>query len=64
MQSNPKFLNQPSRFWAYVRAVSEKFGYSKRGTSEVSAPTEVEIIEVLEDLNLGGADIRFEGSSR
>ena len=60
MHPNPKFLNQSSRFWAYVRAISERYGYSKRGASEVSAPNEVEIVQVLEDLNLGGADIRFE----
>ena len=60
MHPDPQFLNQSSRFWAYVRAISEKFGYSKRGTSEVSAPNEEEVIQVLENLNLGAVDIKFE----
>jgi len=60
MHPNPNFLGQSNRFWAYVRAISEKFGYSQRGVSEVSAPNEVEIDQVLEGLNLGGADISFE----
>lgn len=31
MQANPKFQNKNSSFWAYVKLLSEKLGYSKGG---------------------------------
>ena len=31
MQANPKYLNKDSSFWAYVKLLSEKLGYSKNG---------------------------------
>lgn len=31
MKANPKFTNQSSRFWATVKIVSERAGYSERG---------------------------------
>ncbi|MXW42072.1 MAG: hypothetical protein F4138_03290 [Acidimicrobiia bacterium] len=60
MLPNVKFLNQSYGFWAYVRAISEKFGYTRRNTSTVSAPSESEVMQVLRELNLGGTDIKFD----
>ncbi|MCQ3810032.1 MAG: hypothetical protein KTV68_05690 [Acidimicrobiia bacterium] len=60
MVPNSKFLNQSNRFWAYVRAISEKFGYTRRNTSRVSAPTESEVMQAVGDLGLSGSDIKFE----
>ncbi len=37
MKADRRFANQSSSFWAYVRAISEAHGYSRRGSNMVSA---------------------------
>lgn len=52
MRPNERFLAQPRDFWALVRQVSQKAGYTQRGTGRVKAPTIEESTRVLSDLGL------------
>ncbi|MHB1344954.1 MAG: DUF7687 domain-containing protein [Thermoleophilia bacterium] len=52
MIPNSVFLRQPQHFWANVRLVSQKVGYTARGTGRVLVPTLAEISRALEDLGL------------
>ena len=58
MQPELRFLNQPESFWAYVRAVGEKEGYSIRGKSMVKAPGEQQLVDTVESLRIPTARIR------
>jgi hypothetical protein len=53
MKANPRFLNQPKHFWANVRLVSEKSGYTKRGVGQIKVPDLDEVVGTLERLGLG-----------
>lgn len=53
MKPDPRFLNQPKHFWAHVRSVSQKVGYTERGTNRVRIPTLDEMADALRRLNLG-----------
>ena len=52
MRPNERFLAQPREFWALVRQVSQKVGYSERGTGKVLAPTVAQSVDALGALGL------------
>jgi len=52
MEANPKFSNLPKSFWATVKSVSQKVGYTVRGKGIVKIPTLKEIEKAFIDLNL------------
>lgn len=45
-----KFLNRPKSFWASVRSLSQKIGYSKKGA--IIVPTIAQMISAFESLGL------------
>ncbi len=49
MKSDPRFAGQSTSFWAYVRSISECFGYSLRGI--VCSPTISEMFAALDKLD-------------
>lgn len=61
MKANPKFLNQPRNFWAYVRTISEKAGYTERKKGprkgQAKVPDLVEMEKALESRGLDTSEI-------
>jgi len=53
MRADERFLNQPKHFWAHVRSISEKIGYTARRTKQIRVPTIAEMAAALESLGLG-----------
>ncbi len=52
MKPNSKFLSQPPNFWAHVRIISQKCGYTVRGKNRIKVPTPTEIENALRKLDL------------
>jgi len=52
MKAEKKFLNQPKHFWATVKALSQKIGYSNRGRGDIKVPSLQEITKAFKTLNL------------
>jgi hypothetical protein len=52
MQANQTFKNLPKSFWATVKSVSQKTGYTVRNKGIVKVPTAQEILSAFIDLNL------------
>lgn len=52
MRADARFLHQPPEFWANVRLISEKTGYTVRGTGDVKAPTIAEVRKAFGKLGL------------
>jgi len=52
MKPEKQFLQQPKHFWANVRSISEKVGYTQKRTRQVKTPTLAEIAEALQSLGL------------
>lgn len=50
MRPEKRFLEQSKSFWAIVKLLSEKIGYSKRGS--IKTPDVSEMVLAFEDLNL------------
>lgn len=59
MKPIPRFLNKPESFWASVRSLSQKVGYSKRGT--IVIPTVVQMSKAFENLGLDPKSLILEG---
>ena len=57
MKPNPRFLNQPKNFWANVRIISEKNGYTVRGKGQIKVPAADEVVSTLSKLGLGTSHI-------
>ena len=57
MKADPKFLKQPLEFWANVKLISQKVGYTERGTSQVKVPTFKQIQSVYKSLELDSSKI-------
>ncbi len=53
MRADSRFLNQPKHFWAHVRSISERIGYTARKTKRIRVPTVAEIVAAMESLDLG-----------
>lgn len=52
MLPNPDFSSMPKTFWACVRTVSQKEGYTIRGKGEVKIPTVENMMAVFRSLDL------------
>lgn len=52
MTPNKLFLNQRKQFWAYVRSISQKVGYTVRGKGQIKVPTTAEMAKALKKLGL------------
>lgn len=52
MKANILFQNNPIEFWGYVRLLSERLGYSKRGSQVLKAYTIEECESTLKQLNI------------
>jgi hypothetical protein len=50
--ANPEFQNQPKKFWAYVRTLSQHLGYTRGRTKQIKIPTLEEMRTGLTDLGL------------
>lgn len=61
MKPNVKFSNLPKSFWASVRSVSQKTGYTVRGKGIVKVPTFLEIKRSFEKLDLKSESILIDG---
>ena len=57
MEPDERFRHQSKRFWAYVRAISEQWGYTARGSARVKGLTPSDLIETLVALDLPFYDI-------
>jgi hypothetical protein len=52
MKAERRFLTQKPAFWAYVRSISQKIGYTKRGEHTIRVPTPQELADALAVLGL------------
>ncbi len=57
MKPDPKYLNLPKSFWAYVRCISEKCQYTKRSSQTVSSPGLDEILAAVHVLKLDVSEV-------
>lgn len=57
MKPDPRFLNQPTHFWANVRTISQHVGYTTRGTGRILVPDIGVIVKALGELDLGTAHV-------
>lgn len=60
MRPDVRFQKQSKAFWATVRSLSEKIGYSRKGVIKV--PTAQKIAEAYDELNLDSTKIIKDGS--
>jgi len=63
MKAESKFLNQPLEFWANVKLISQKVGYTERKTSKIKVPTIHEIQKMYADLHLDSNKIILNNTS-
>lgn len=52
MKADPRFLKQTKAFWAHVRSLSQKIGYTKRGSESIKILTVDEVVRALAELSL------------
>ncbi len=52
MKPDQRFRSQPKQFWANIRTISQKLGYTKRGGGIIKIPTPSEIQKSLHSLGL------------
>jgi hypothetical protein len=57
MKPDPRFLNQPKHFWANVRSISQKHGYTGKKTGQVKVPTIGEMKAALEAISLSASHL-------
>ena len=62
MIANAEFQKQPKMFWAYVRTLSQKLGYTTRKTKQIKIRTVLEIVTGLTDLGLDPTKLVKEGT--
>ncbi len=55
MKADERFLRQPKSFWANVRSLSQKVGYTDSGNIKV--PSLKEITAALESLELSASHV-------
>ena len=49
MTPDPRFVNLPKHFWANVRTISQRIGYTLRGgTGQILVPTADQIRQCME----------------
>lgn len=61
MRADQRFLRQHKSFWANVRTITEKVGYTERGTGQVKVPTLAETKQALHASGLTSRHIVDEG---
>jgi hypothetical protein len=52
MKADKRFLNQPPKFWANVRSISQKVGYTLRGQGVIMVPSIQDMVEALRSIGL------------
>jgi len=52
MIADSRFANQDNSFWAHVRSISQKIGYTDRATGQIRIPTSGQVAKVMSDLKL------------
>lgn len=57
MKAENRFLNQSLDFWANVKLISQKVGYTQRKTSQIKVPTIEEIENAFAELKLDSSKI-------
>lgn len=63
MQPEKRFLAQPKSFWACVRTISQKVGYTQRGTGQIKVPTLNDMVTGFRDLGLNVHGLRHKDGS-
>ena len=58
MKPDPRFLHLPKHFWAHVRCLGQKVGYTDRRTGDVKVPSGSDIEQALKALSLSTAHLR------
>ena len=61
MKPDPRFQAQPKSFWAHVRSVSQKVGYTDRKIKGIRVPTVEETTDALSRLGLSSSHIVSDG---
>jgi hypothetical protein len=59
MQAESKFLKQPQEFWANVKLISQKVGYTNRGIGTIKVPSIEDIESAYDKLGLDSSKIIF-----
>jgi hypothetical protein len=57
VKPNARFLDLPKNFWAYVRTLGQKLGYTVRGQGVINVPTFNEITKGLGSLGLSTKEL-------
>lgn len=57
MKPDERFLKQPKHFWANVRSISQRTGYTEKGTGQIKIPTLSEMKTALEGIGLSASHI-------
>jgi hypothetical protein len=57
MKPDVRFINLGKEFWANIRCITQKVGYTKKGSNTVKIPTPGEIIVALQELTLNTSHI-------
>lgn len=52
MIADPRFANEDNSFWAHVRSISQKIGYTDRATGQIRIPTPQQVSKTMNDLKL------------
>ena len=63
MKANPKFLSKPKSFWAAIRTVGQKCGYTQRGTGQIKIPTIFDLEKAYSSLSLDSTKLRNAGGA-
>lgn len=58
MKADARFLGQPKHFWAHVRSISQRLGYTVRGSGQIRVPSADEVKTALESLGLTTSHIK------
>ena len=61
MIADQKYTSQPLEFWANVKLISQKVGYTERSTSKIKIPTQIEIEKTYQHLELDASKISRSG---
>jgi hypothetical protein len=57
MIPNTLFLKQPPKFWAYVRSISQTFGYTVRGKGQIKVPSIAHMGKALNKIGLDSSHL-------
>lgn len=57
MRPDPRFIKQPKLFWANVRSISQRIGYTDRSTKRIKVPALSEMTRALNALGLSSSHV-------